>query len=623
MNPRYAGTSGSTQGERNDSSPAANAAANVTEPSMPIPGRAKRLRRTLFRLYYRIKYFPFAGERRKRLQLREDGTGTERGFIAIQIDALSHDDLITAIRQGYAPYLRRLLERRNWSLRKFPAGLPSATPAAQAAIFFGTKADIPAFRFYEKAERRVIVGSKPADVQFIRDRLPRDGVLRGGSSYVNIYDGGAERSAFTLSAHEPQAFLGKMGGRRVAMLALLHPFRMVRMILAAGWEYLREEWYRLASQIRGNYTYYWWYLPLLHIGSNILLRELQTIAVLLDIYTGAPSIYTTFNVYDEYAHHFGPRSRPAFQSIRAIDRRIGEIMRMLHRLPGRPYDIYILSDHGQTPSVPYRRRFGETLGDTVVDAARLGVFTLASTGDYTVDPQGVMDFLVRELEQVGTSAPTRNVALRIGRWIRREYNLFPLVAEVVREAGDAQMVVTYSSSLAHVYWTDPPRPLGHDDIRDDPKRRALYYFLVSHAGIGVVITRMVDGAHVESRTGRALLTPAGEIEVLAGANPLDGYAAGPVDYAEIARLAQCRNAGDLVLFGAYDAERDECICFDDQVGAHGAMGGSQSWPFIMAPRGLIADDYEIRDPLDLHPLFRRYVHDVERERAPGAAEAKR
>lgn len=571
------------------------------------------MRRALYRLYYRVKFFPFVKERRERLD-----ASAERGFIVIQIDALAHDDLVTAVRQGYAPYLRRLLERQGWELRKFPAGLPSATPAAQAAIFFGTKEDIPAFRFYDKPERRAIVGSRPADVQFIRDRLPEDGILRGGSSYVNIYDGGAARSAFTLSARVPQAFLQKMGGRRVALLCVLHPFRMARMIFAAAWEYLREEWYRLVSQIKGNYTYYWWYLPLLHIGSNVLLRELQTLATTLDIYTGAPAIYTTYNVYDEYAHHLGPRSRPAFQSIRAVDRRIGEILRLLRRVPGRPYDLYILSDHGQTPSIPYRRRFGETLGATIVDAARHGVFTLTRTGDYSADHRNALDFLVDELEQVSADSGhvLRRVGLRLGRWLRREYRLFPLVAEVVHEADDAQIVVTYSSSLAHMYWTEPARPLSFDEIRGSPERRALYYFLVAHDGIGVVITRMLDGAHVESMRGRALVTPAGDLEVLTGENPLEPYAPTPGDLREIARLAQCSNAGDIVLFGAYDPERDLCICFDDQVGAHGALGGAQSWPFVMAPPGLVPADHAIEDPLDLHPLFRRYSTDPVRPSDP-------
>jgi hypothetical protein len=582
----------------------------VTEPPTSAPSRFRRLRRYLYELYYRIKYFPFAEERRQR---REEGADARRGFVVIQIDALAHDDFRRALEKGYAPNLKRLIERDCWELRSYPAGLPSATPAAQAAIFYGTKDRIPAFRFYEKKERRVIVGSKPADVQFIRDRLPKDGILRGGSSYVNIYDGGAARAAFTLSAAEPQKIFAKMGGGRVGMLLLLHPIRTIRIVLASAWEYVREEWDRLVSQIKGTYTYYWWYLPFLHIGTNVVLRELQTLSVLLDIYVGVPAIYTTYNVYDEFAHHFGPRSTAAYRSIRALDRRIGEILRMMRRLPGRPYDLYILSDHGQTQAIPYRVEYGETLGDTVVAAAKQGVLVLAGTGDYAPDPQDVMDFLVQELEEVSatSSMPARRAGLRLGTWLRRHYKLFPLVAEVVRAAQTNQLVVTYSSSLAHLYWTKPESPLTLEEILQDPEKRALYYFLVSHGGIGVVITRMLDGAHAQTLRGRAVITPAGDVEVLEGVDPLRHYAEEAVDRRAIAQLAQWSNAGDLILFGAYDPVKDRCICFDDQVGAHGALGGVQGRPFIMAPRGLIPDEYPIDDPLDLHYLFRRYTEPPE------------
>src|SRR5690606_37239106 len=156
---------------------------------------------------------------------------------------------------------------------------------------------------------------------------------------------------------------------------------------------------------------------------------------------------------------------------------------------------------------------------------------------------------------------------------------------------------------AHVYWTEPARPLGFDEIREDPDRRALHYFLVAHAGIGAVITRMLDGAHVETLRGRALITPAGELEVLSGDDPLRDYATSRDERRAIAQLAQFPSSGDLILFGAYDPDRERCICFDDQVGAHGAMGGVQFWPFIMAPRGLVPDDFEIRDPVDLYTLF--------------------
>jgi len=347
----------------------------------------------------------------------------------------------------------------------------------------------------------------------------------------------------------------------------------------------------------------------MHLATHIVLRELQTMATLLDIYLGVPVIWATYNSYDEFAHHFGPRSRPALSSVRAIDHRIGEILRMLRRVPGREYDLYILSDHGQTPSVPYRVEFGETLGDTVIAAARHGVLVMAATGDYAPEATDAMGYLVRELEAVSreSNPAARRVGLRFGRWLRKEYGLFPLVAEVVSGSADSRLVVTYSSSLAHLYWTRPDRPLSFDEIRADPDRRALHYFLVAHRGIGVVITRMLDGAHVESMRGRALVTPAGETEVLSGEDPLAPYAKTATERRAIARLVQQPNAGDLVLFGAWDPRRDECICFDDQVGAHGALGGGQGWPFIMALPGLLPADLEIEDPLDLHPLFRRYL----------------
>ncbi|HKJ92391.1 MAG TPA: alkaline phosphatase family protein [Longimicrobiales bacterium] len=561
----------------------------------------RRLRHRLYRFYYGLKYLPFAAERRARAS---DG---RRGFVGIQIDALAHEDLERALRGGHMPHLQRLITRDGWNLRRYPSGLPSATPAVQAAFFHGTRDRIPGFRFYEKASHRVIIGSQPRSMQFIRDRLPEDGVLRGGSSYVNLYDGGARRAAFTLSVRERKPFFEKMGGLRMLLLVLLNPIRVLRMALAGVLEFLRGERDRLISQLRNRATYYWWYLPLLHIGSNVLLRELQTLAVLLDVYTGVPAIFTTYNAYDEFAHHFGPSSRTAMKGLRALDRRIGEILRLVRRVPGRPYDVFILSDHGQTPSVPYRVRYGETLGDTLVDVANLGVFALAETGDYA-PPTAAVDFLATELEEIAITShqPTRGLGLRIGRWLRRYYGIFPLVAETVRVDTAHDLVVTYSSSLAHLYWTEPARPLTLDDVRAHPDRHALYAFLLAHHGIGLVLTRLLDGVHAESHRGRALIPARGDVMVLSGEDPLKPYVEDPRQLRALFRLARMPNAGDLVLFGDYDPDTDQQVCFDDQVGAHGALGGRQSWPFILSPPGVISKRYPIDDPLDLHPVFDRY-----------------
>jgi hypothetical protein len=236
---------------------------------------------------------------------------------------------------------------------------------------------------------------------------------------------------------------------------------------------------------------------------------------------------------------------------------------------------------------------------------------------------------VGELEGVvSTSNPTtRKLGFGLGRWLRKHYRVFPLVAEVVRPLAEHDLVVTYSSSLAHVYWTEPGHPLTLDQIRHDPERRALYYFLVAHRGIGVVLTRILDGVHAESDRGRAIIAANADVEVLSGEDPLAVFAPDAVERRAVLHLVRLPNAGDLVLFGAYDPDEDLQVCFDDQVGAHGALGGRQFWPFILSAPDLISDRYPITDPLDLHPIFARYplhepddyrTHDRSRSQEPGS-----
>ena len=125
------------------------------------------------------------------------------------------------------------------------------------------------------------------------------------------------------------------------------------------------------------------------------------------------------------------------------------------------------------------KAYGETLGDTVVGAVKRGVHVMASTGAYG-PPEESMDLLVRELEEVASesTAPVRTLGLKFGRWLRSQYKLFPLTAENVRVAEEQELVVTYSSSLAHLYWTNPARPLTFDEIREDPQ--------LIHSGLGLL-----------------------------------------------------------------------------------------------------------------------------------------
>src|SRR3954469_11164576 len=180
-------------------------------------------RRRLLQLYFALKYRVFRRERRP--------PDRQRGLIALQIDALPYAELRRAIELGYCPTISRMVREEGYTLRRWFCGLPSATPYCQAGFFYGTNDGIPGFRFYDKAERRVITCNTPSGVQYIRDRIHAPGALAGGSSYVNLLDGDAQTVALTVATRERMSVFKRLGGWRMAMLLVLHPIRMLRIVV--------------------------------------------------------------------------------------------------------------------------------------------------------------------------------------------------------------------------------------------------------------------------------------------------------------------------------------------------------------------------------------------------------
>ena len=575
---------------------------------MRVERRTQPRAGAVLRWYYAAKYRAF-----KREQRPYDG---RRGLVMLQVDALAYADFKRALADGQMPTVERLLERDGFSLRRWFCGLPSATPYCQAGIFHGENGGIPAFRFYDKAARRVITCNAPHGVQYIRDRIRAPGALAGGSSYVNLMDGDAQTVAFTVATREKMSVYARLGGTRMALLMALHPIRLVRMVFQAAWEWVLEEWERFQGEIRGRVTHSEGIFPFVRILSNVVVRELQTMAILLDVYLGVPVIYSTFMQYDELAHHFGPTSRMALGDLRRTDARIGEIWRMIRMAGGRGYDLVILSDHGMTPSRSYRVEFGETLGYTVqrildgdpVLAGRGARRTAMESHSDDTEYADMGSQIVETVAQVTAEhrVHTRRRLRRVADWFRRHYGLREIIVpEKYSVAEHHEVVVTYSSCLALVYFADDGRRLRREDIAADPHREFLYRALLSHPGIGLVATLGEDGVQLEGRGGRARIVD-GRLETLAGANPLDAYGTETYTVRAIEELVRQPNAGDLVLFGAYDGY--EIVSFDDQVGAHGSAGGPQVYPFLVTPPGLDVAGERLENARDINrAILRRYA----------------
>jgi len=396
----------------------------------------------------------------------------------------------------------------------------------------------------------------------------------------------------------------------MALLIALHPIRVARIGAQAVVEWLREEWERLRGELTRRTTHAEGIFPFLRILSNVVVRELQTMAILLDLYLGVPIIYSTFMQYDELGHHFGPRSRQALKDLKRTDARIAEIMRMVRVAAGRGYDVVLLSDHGMTPAVSYRVKFRESLGTTIErilagDAPRSGRGALRAVASFAEDTE-YADVGAQILDAAVLVAPRRYArvrrALRRSRdWMRRHYGLREIIVpEKYRVDARNAVVATYSSCLAHLYFADDPRPLTRSDIAADPRRAHLYGALLAHPGIGLIASRTVDGGvYLESRRGRARLAR-GIVTVTAGEDPLSIYDRDARVARAVERLVSQPNGGDLVLFGAFDGQ--EIVSFDDQVGAHGCVGGDQAFPFLITPPGLDLTGAQIDDARDIHRL---------------------
>jgi hypothetical protein len=335
-----------------------------------------------------------------------------------------------------------------------------------------------------------------------------------------------------------------------------------------------------------------------------------------------PVIYSTFMQYDELAHHFGPSSKQALADLRRTDARIAEIWRMAQQAGGRGYDLVILSDHGMTPALSYRVQYGESLGttvqaildETITHEPPRALASYAVDTEYAdIGPEVVEAFAQLTPATFGARSSVR----RFRDWLRSRYGLREIIfPEKYRVDRANDVVVTYSSCLALVYFADVEQRLSLEQIRADQRWAKLYERLVAHPGIGLVATVSDDGINLASKRGRATLRD-GELEILSGENPLDLFGSESYILRAIESLVQQPNAGDCVLFGAYDGY--DIASFDDQVGAHGSAGGDQVYPFLISPERLGLGGEVLEDARDIHrTILARYAA-ANAENAPASA----
>ncbi|MCL7453108.1 MAG: alkaline phosphatase family protein [Anaerolineae bacterium] len=528
--------------------------------------------------FYRRKYKVVA-EQLGRPSHEEDSQ--RRGLIILEIDGLAYDYFRRALRRGQMPYLARLLLDRKLRLARWRCGLPSTTPAAQAGIMYGNNWDIPGFRWYDKATGNSIMCKLPGTVRAIQEQISagRRGLLRGGSSYTNMFDGDARLALFTLSAVGRDRVFENVRGLGFLILFAVSPIRVIKAIGMSLWTWLVYVVKRFRSWLRPRGSHFTFLGPLLEIFNNIIFREVTTFSVMVDLYRGMPAIYAAYTGYDEIAHHFGADSPEAFRALRALDKQIRQIDRMRQVYRERLYDLYILSDHGMTPAVTFEWAYGQSLRELIAQHTGQEVHSAEEEQRGEGLPAARVHFLLDEIRGL-EDRPHWQLSARLLYATRRRLEE-RLLAERLEAEWDlsrrGEIAVRNSGSLSHIYFDVTPRQMDMSEIV--LLYPTLVQTLVSHEGIGQVVGREGDKTVIASKGGTLWVGPDGQR--LEGEHPLSGL--DDCDWAteQIARLLKFPHAGDLTLLGAWDGER--VVCFEEQVACHGGLGGPQDYPFVAFP----------------------------------------
>lgn len=515
----------------------------------------------------------------------------QRRFVAIQIDGLAHEYLIKAMALGYAPNLQRLLTQ-GYRLQCWRCGLPSSTPAVQAGILYGNNWDIPAFRWYEKETGFAPVCKNPAHMERIKARIAagRRGILVGGSSYANMFDGDARLALFTLTAMGRQRLFEQLRGLGWVLLMILSPWSAIQVIALSFWELLRATVRTVSRWVRsGMKTHLKLAKPLWQMLANIIFNEIQTFGLLLDVYRGMPAIYADYYGYDEIAHNEGPMSREALGALKRIDRQIRRINRV-RTLYWPDMELYVLSDHGMTCSVPFEKAFGESLGHFIKKQVGKDVFSdvAGPSSRWDIEQQ---TFLLDELKGIEPHLSRRGQ--RLARAIRRriEQRLPQETDSPWDLARTSEVVVRSSGSLAHIYFNVTQERMSISEIAI--LYPALLGALADHPGITLVLG-LEAGKPV-------MVTSQGTRTVSADGLPLGLQ--DPLQTAlDLLRLMSYPHSGDLVLLGALDV-RGQMVTFEDQTATHGGIGGPQDYPFFITPPGAPLEVGRVTNPEQIYPYF--------------------
>lgn len=547
---------------------------------------------------YRRRLYRLADRRRRALPPGPSSPGT----VFVQLDGVGHDVLLAAVGKDLMPTVARWLgegtadpahpARPTHRLTPWRTDWSSQTGASQLGILHGSNHDVPAFRWYEKAGREVMVCNRPANAAELQrraiDRTGDGGLLAAdGASRGNLFSGGADEQALVLSIATRRR--GRENRSRAGYFAYFSdPANAVRTALSFVAEVGREIGQSTRARARkarprvargGLY-------PLIRAFATVVERDVVVAAVMGDMLAGRTAVYADLVAYDEVAHHSGPGSRDAEKVLARLDRSLALIENVAEHAP-RPYRIVVLSDHGQSPGETFRSRYGLGLGDLVRAGCGLPVPRRARRTHSGAEARAAVRAALRRPVEEG--------------------------GEQRRPSRRSEPIVLASGNLGLVSFPDVPHRMTKEEI--DARHPALLTTLANHPGVGFLLVRSEEhGGVVLGAYGAEI--PLDRLDEDPG--PLKVFGPGAAD--AVRRTHTFPNTADIMVNSAYDPdEGGEVLAFEEQIGSHGGLGGAQGEPFLMSPLVFsvpVGEGEDLVGAEHVHRVLRRWLREANGPQVP-------
>ncbi len=469
-----------------------------------------------------------------------EGTAEEPGLLLIQIDGFARKELEKAMTEGRMPFLAGLHQRSKYELTTFYPGLPSSTPAVQAELFYGVRTGVPAFSFQDRATGKIVSMFNPDQAKEFEDQFSGRGenLLKGGSSWSNIYSGGAapEDCHFCITRLGVKDILPKWRLSSLLGLALMHTLSIVRiaglvaleLVIGLGdalWGLCRGQ--RISLELGAVFS---------RMVISIGVRELLRIGGKVDLTRGLPIVHLNFLGYDEMSHLRGPGSWLAHWTLGGIDRSISILYRCAHLSRRRDYQVWIFSDHGQDRARSFETEF----------------------------PGGIKGIVGECLSSVAT---TFHQPFMARPYSRRRYEREKRRAAEQTKAAE-NFSIASMGPVGHVYLQQAP---------NDEEKQSLAERLVIQGKIPAVLYLSAEGNMIWNDALGKVVAPEEVSDRLSlYPEPLRREMA-----ADVGALCRNENAGDLVMLGF--SGKGECWTFAPERGAHAGLGPQETHGFLLTP----------------------------------------